>query len=309
MKILIASSIHEASIKQLSKEHDVITAFNAPEKELQKLIQDREVLIFRSGVQITAEVMERGPDLKLLLRAGSGIDNLDLEYSQARGLKLIRIPEPGGKAVAEMCFAFMLALSRNLTHANQLTHTGRWAKNELSGFLLNGKTLGIIGTGNIGARVGQMGAAWGMNVIGYDSNESPDFIAEVSQKGIRLTDLETVLTSSDYLCIHVPISPSSHYMISTEELAKMKSGSYLINLARGGVVDEQALFNALTKDKKLRGAALDVHENEGEGKKSPLAGLPNVILTPHIGAMTIDSQREIGERVIEIIDSYTANNE
>jgi D-3-phosphoglycerate dehydrogenase len=307
MRILIVSSIHDAAIKYLKENHHVITAYNPTEADLFKLIQDREILIFRSGVQITAKVMENAPDLELLLRAGSGIDNLDLEYTKSHGIKLVRIPEPGGKAVAEMAFTFMLALSRNLIKANKLTHSGNWAKGELSGFLLNGKILGVIGVGNIGSRVGQMGSSWGMNVIGYDNNPTKEYSSEVSAKGIRLTSFDEVLSTSDYLCIHTPLTQKTRYMISSDQLAMMKPGSYLINLARGGVVDEKALYSALTEDNKLRGAALDVHETEGEGMRSPLAGLPNVILTPHIGAMTIDSQREIGERVIEIINSHISH--
>jgi phosphoglycerate dehydrogenase-like enzyme len=265
-------------------------------------LADCEVLIFRSGVSITAEVMEAAPNLRLLLRAGSGCDNLDMDYVKQRGLRLVRVPGPGAQAVAEMSFAFMLALSRNLQEADRLTRQGRWAKYELKGYLLNGKCLGVIGLGNIGSRVGETGVAWGMNVIGCVEHPSPERAAQMREKGIQLADLDEVASTGDYLSIHVPLQDSTRNLIDEYVLARTKPGAYLVNLARGGVVDEQALYRALTRNGGLRGAALDVHLDEGEGKISPLAGLPNVILTPHIGAMTVDSQREIGLQILEVVN-------
>jgi D-3-phosphoglycerate dehydrogenase len=308
MKVLIASSICPNATAKLREQHDVVCAFNAKEEELRSQIKDREVVIFRSGVSITADIMKCAPDLKLLIRAGSGLDNLDLEYVTDHGIILSRIPEPGAQAVAEMSFALMLALARNVLEADRLTRQGRWAKNELVGYLLNGKVLGIIGAGNIGSRVGQMGAAWGMIPIGCVEYPSPLVAATLREKGIRLTDCDEVISTADFLSVHVPLSDSTRNLIDANMLSRMKPGAFLINLARGGVVDEQALYKELTSEGRLRGAALDVHKAEGEGKVSLLAGLPNVILTPHIGAMTVDSQREIGRRVIEIIDSFIASS-
>jgi D-3-phosphoglycerate dehydrogenase len=306
MKILVASSVYPDTIAKLREQHDVITAFNANDAELRSLIQDRDALIFRSGVNITAEVMATAPDLKLLVRAGSGLDNLDLDYVKQHKLTLVRVPEPGAQAVAELSFAMMLALSRRLIEADQLTRQGHWAKSTLTGYLLYGKTLGIVGAGNIGSRAGRMGVAWGMNVVGCVERPSPDVAEKLQAQGIRLTDLDEVLSTSDYLSVHVPLQESTRGMIGAAQLAKIKSGAYLINLARGGVVDEEALYKELTTDGRLRGAGLDVHKREGEGKVSPLAELPNVILTPHIGATTVDTQREIGRRVIEIVEAYIA---
>lgn len=308
MNILITSPIDPDAIKKLGEQHHIVCAFDASEDTLQELIQDRQILIFRSGVSITAQIMECAPELKLLIRAGSGIDNLDVEYTRRRGLKLTRIPGPGAQSVAEMSFAFMLALSRNLLQADRLTRQGKWAKNKLGGYLLKDKILGVIGTGNIGSRVGQMGVAWGMRVIGCDINKSPAFVAEVAKKGIRLTSFDEVVSTADFISIHVPLNDSTRYLIDADALARIKTGAFLIHLARGGVVEERALSKALTEDGGLQGAALDVHEKEGEGKISLLAKLPNVILTPHIGAMTIDSQSEIGRLVIEAVNSFTINH-
>jgi phosphoglycerate dehydrogenase-like enzyme len=304
MKILVASSIDQEAIDTLRQQHDVICAFNAREDVLLSQIKDCDVLVFRSGVDITAKIMTGAPNLKLLIRAGSGLDNLDIDYVRARGLELVRISEPGAQAVAELTFALMLALARQVLTADQLLRQGHWAKYELTGYLLAGKVLGIIGAGNIGSRVGQMGAAWGMEVIGCVEHDLPAIAAGLQKKGIRLTDLHEVLTTADFVTIHVPLTDSTRHMIDTKAFSLMKPGAFLTNLARGGVVDEDALYQALTAEGGLAGAALDVHQNEGEGKISPLANLPNTILTPHIGAMTIDSQREIGRRIVEIMDQF-----
>lgn len=306
MKILIASSIHKSAIEKLQTEHDVVCAFNASEESLISAIADREILIFRSGVKISTEVLKSAPNLKLLLRAGSGLDNLDLEYVKARNIQLVRIPQPGAKAVAELSFAFMLALSRDLLKADNAWRNGHWIKSEMNGYLLTGKVLGVVGCGNIGSRVGAMGAAWGMNVLGCvrHSNLTNEFISGMKAKGIKITSFDEVAANADYLTIHVPLDDSTRNLIDQNVLNKMKPGSYLMNLARGGVVNEQALYHALTEGGKLRGAATDVHVAEGEGKISPLAELKNVILTPHIGAQTIDSQKEIGEIILSTVEQF-----
>lgn len=306
MKILIASSIHKNAIEKLKQEHDVVCSFNASEESLISAIADREILIFRSGVKISTEVLKSAPNLKLLLRAGSGLDNLDLKYVKERNIQLVRIPQPGAKAVAELSFAFMLALSRDLLRADSQWRQGHWLKSELNGFLLTGKVLGVIGCGNIGSRVGAMGAAWGMNVLGCvrHTNLTNQFISDMKARGIKITSFDEVVANADYLSIHVPLDDSTRNLIDQNVLNKMKPGSYLMNLARGGVVNEQALYKALTEDGKLRGAATDVHVAEGEGKISPLAELKNVILTPHIGAQTIDSQKEIGEIVLATVEEF-----
>jgi D-3-phosphoglycerate dehydrogenase / 2-oxoglutarate reductase len=305
MKILIASSIHKDAIQKLEQEHDVICAFNAKDEELKAVIQDREVLIFRSGVQITADVMSHAPNLELILRAGSGVDNIDINYVEEKGIRLVRIPGPGAKAVAELSFAFMLALSRNLLKADQLTRQGHFAKSQLTGYLLTGKTLGIIGVGNIGSRVAYLGSAWDMQVVGCVEFPTPSRVEEFRKQGVRLTDCKDVLQSSDFISIHVPLKASTRYLIDAQALSHVRPEAILVNLARGGVVEESALLAAL-QEGRLRGAALDVHEAEGEGKLSPLADLPNVILTPHIGAGTYDSQREIGEIVLQTMAKYKA---
>jgi D-3-phosphoglycerate dehydrogenase len=304
MKILLASPIDADAVEVLAQQHHVENVIHAPEEKIKSLMHDCEAMIFRSGIQISAELMGLAPNLKLLVRAGSGVDNIDLPYVRERGLELVRIPEPGAQAVAELSFAFMLGLSRNLFAADSSMRQGHWLKYELEGYLLKDKTLGIVGMGNIGGRVANMGVAWGMDVIGCIEHPTEERRLHFAEKGIRLLDFEQVVAQADYLSIHVPLKDSTRNLISAQVISSMKPGSYLINLARGGIVDELALLLEMTNGNRLRGAALDVHKLEGEGKFSPLVNLPNVILTPHVGAMAIDAQRQIGQRVIEIINSF-----
>jgi D-3-phosphoglycerate dehydrogenase len=303
VNILVASSIHVGAIEHLRKSHSVTCKFGAPEDDLVTAIADAEVLVFRSGVQISRKVLEAASCLKLIVRAGSGMDNIDWVYAEKRGIPIVRIAEPGARAVAEMSFALMLAMSRELFRADRSMREAHWIKSAISGHLLVNKTLGIIGAGNIGKLVGKLGVAWGMNVIGCTENGGPEVSAELEAIGIRKTDFDSVLSTSDYLSIHVPLRDSTRMLISTDALTKIKRGAFLVNLARGGVVDELAVREALL-DGRLKGAAFDVHLNEGEGKLSPLADLDNVILTPHIGANAIDAQIEIGRIVIKAVESY-----
>ena len=233
MRLLIASSIHSEAIAALQRHHDVVCAFNAPEEQLRALVPDREALIFRSGVQISARVMEAAPHLRLLLRAGSGTDNIDLDYVYRNHLTLIRIPGPGAKAVAELSFSLMLNLARNVIPANEQWQQGHWVKKEMTGYNLTGKVLGIVGAGNIGSRVGQLGAAWGMEVLGCVEIPTPAEAERLAALGIRLASFEEVLERSDFVSVHVPLMPSTRYLIDEAALARMKTGAFLVNLARG----------------------------------------------------------------------------
>lgn len=300
MKILIASQIFPEAVEQLRQRHDVVCAFGADSERLGALIPDREALVFRSGVSIDAALMARAPGLKYLIRAGSGLDNLDMDYVESHGIELVRIPGPGARAVAELGFALMLALARQVRVADGLLRQGRWAKNQIQGYLLAGKTLGVYGMGSIGSLIGRMGAAWDMRVVGCVATPTSGRAADFARHGLTLAPPEEVLASADFLTINVPLREATRNLIDARAIGRMKRGSFLVNLARGGIVDEQALLQALVSG-QLAGAGLDVHEREGEGKVSPLAALDNVLLTPHIGANTVDSQRAIGEQVLEII--------
>lgn len=304
MKILVASSMYPDALERLRTRHDVVSALNATEDELCARISDREALIFRSGVHITEKVMSCAPDLALLIRAGSGLDNLDLDYARRRSIELFRIPEPSAQAVAELAFGLMLTLARQIRVADEQLRQGHWTKQTTAGYLLRGKVLGIIGVGNIGSRVAELGMAWGMETLGHKRVMSPEHTERLRRKGIQLTTFEEVLRRADFVSLHVPLKESTHHLVGAEALGLMKPGAFLVNMARGGVVDERALHEALLRGGPPAGAGLDVHESEGEGRISPLAGLPNVVLTPHIGATTVDTQREIGERILEIVGTF-----
>lgn len=304
MKILVASDLCPRALKHLEEHHDLRLAIGAPESELRTAIADRDVLVFRSGVDITRTVLSSAPSLRLLIRAGSGLDNLDVAYARERQMVLFRIPEPGAQAVAELAFAFMLHLAREIRWNDQEIRRGQWTKASTTGYILRGKVLGIVGAGNIGSRVGEMGAAWGMKPIGCVESPTRAVRDQLASKGIRLAELEEVAREADFLTIHVPKQPSTLNLIGSEVLSWMKPTAFLINLARGGVVDEAALLDGLEGPGAPAGAALDVHATEGQGCISPLASLSNVVLTPHIGATTVDTQREIGERVIEVVEAF-----
>jgi phosphoglycerate dehydrogenase-like enzyme len=303
VRILIASRIDPGAEATLRAGHDVTCAYGAPGPELRAALADREVLVFRSGVNVDAAALDAAPKLRLIVRAGSGLDNIDLPEVERRGIRFVRIPGPGARAVAELAFALMLALARNLLRADRLLRQGRFAKPEMTGWLLHGKTLGVVGAGNIGSRVGQMGAVWGMQVIGCTENGGARDADRLAALGIRKTTLDEVLRGSDFVSVHVPLQASTRNLIDAGAIARMKRGAFLVNLARGGVVDERALHEALVAG-HLAGAGLDVHEREGDGCVSPLAGLDSVVLTPHIGASTHDSQREIGHEIVRSIEIF-----
>ena len=306
MNIMALSPIDPSAVERLRRDHDLLDAVGVPEPELRSLVADREVLVFRSGVDITADLMRCAPALRALIRGGSGFDNVDLEYASHRGVEFIRVPEPGARAVAELAFGLMLAVARNIVRADGLWREGRWAKHAMTGYTLRKKVLGIVGVGNIGTVVAELGVAWGMQVIGCHENPSPAVTAALAAKGIQLAPFDQVVARADFLTLHVPLTPATRHLVNAAVLSRMKRGSFLMNLARGGVVDEAALRAELLSGERVLGAALDVHEAEGEGRVSPLADLSNVVLTPHIGASAFDTQREIGERIVSIVASLAA---
>ncbi|MEM7395856.1 MAG: NAD(P)-dependent oxidoreductase [Verrucomicrobiota bacterium] len=304
MKICIASPIDTEAMEALGTAHEVTRAFGVEPVRLKELAETSEVLIFRSGVKIDEDFLADASRLRLVIRAGSGTDNIDLPWLEKKGIAFHRIPEPGARAVAEMSMALMLGLCRNLVEADRLTRQGRWAKHELMGWLLKDKVLGLVGVGLIGSEVARLGAAFGMTLLGCGQRPASEPRPDLEELGVRMCSLDDLLVESDVVSVHIPLNDATRGLFGPAKFEKMKPGAFLVNLARGGIVDEAALRDALTRKGGLAGAALDVHEREGEGQVSPLADLPNVILTPHIGAMTADSQREIGRRVVDIIQTF-----
>ena len=300
MRILLASSISEKAKAVLAEDHQLVEPKDTSESSLIEHITSCDGLIFRSGPQISAAVLDAASNLKFIVRAGSGYDNIDLPRLAEMQVHVFRLPSPGAKAVAEMAFAMMLSLARNLRWADEQWRGGNWVKSQATGTLLQGQTLGIVGAGNIGSQTGRLGAAWGMNVIGCVAQLSDEQGNALRRNGVTPTSFDEVIGTSDFVAIHVPLLPSTRRLIGRKELERMKPGVVIVNLSRGGVLDESALRDALLSG-HVRGAGLDVHEHEGNGHISPLADLENVILTPHIGASTIETQDEIGELIVKCI--------
>ncbi len=304
MKILLASPIDPQAVAALERHFDVRQAVNGSSADLRAAVVDREAVVLRSGVRLSSQILSAAPDLRLLVRAGAGLDNIDMDCARQRGIRVVRIPGMSAPPVAELTFALLLTLARKVSLADRLMRDGHWPKPQLGGPLLRGKTLGIVGAGNIGGLVGEMGHAWGMQVLGCVAHPSEQVARTLANRGITLAGCDDVVAKADFLSLHVPLNEATHHMMDAAALRRMAPGSLLVNVARGGVVDEHALYQALTEGGTVAGAALDVHEREGEGVISPFAQLPNVVLTPHIGAMASDSQRLIGDRVVELMQAF-----
>ena len=271
-----------------------------PEQILEK-IPTFNIVIVRSRTTITKEIIDKAENCKIIARVGVGLDNVDQEAAKAKNIRVINAVEGAMNAVAELVLGLMMSLARQTARGDRGIRNGQWLKKELKGTELRGKYLGIIGLGNIGKRLGRLAKALNMNIIGYDVIPiDEEFSKEV---GLMKADLNTLIQSSDYISIHVPLLDSTYHLIDAEKISTMKKTAKIINTSRGGVIDEDALYDAL-KNGNLGGAALDVFEKEpATGHK--LAELDNVILTPHIGAQTKEAQslaaNVIGEKIIQIL--------
>jgi len=271
-----------------------------PAQILEK-ISTFNIVIVRSRTTITKEIIDKADNCKIIARVGVGLDNVDQEAAKVKNIRVINAVEGAMNAVAELVLGLMLSLARQTARGDRAIRDGKWLKKELKGTELRGKYLGIIGLGNIGKRLGRLARALNMNIIGYDVMPiDEEFAKEV---GLMKADLNTLLQSCDYVSIHVPLLDSTHHLLDAQKMSTMKNTAKIINTSRGGVVDEDALYEAI-KNGTLGGAALDVFEQEPAiGNK--LAELDNVILTPHIGAQTKEAQslaaNVIGEKIIQIL--------
>jgi len=269
--------------------------------QIKEKIGNYEIVIVRSRTKITKEMIDKATKCKIIARVGVGLDNIDVAAAKTKGIRVINAVEGAMNAVAELVLGLMLSLAREIPRADREIRNGNWLKKELMGSELSGKYLGIVGLGNIGKKLARHAKSLNMNIIGYDVIPIPeDFSREI---GLVKTDLDTLLSSADYISFHVPFTPETHHLVNVQRIGKMKKTAYLINTSRGEIIDENALYDAL-KEGKLAGAALDVFEKEpATGNK--LATLPNVICTPHIGAQTREAQalaaNVIAEKIIMIL--------
>jgi len=284
-KILITDGIESAGKEILTQECIVDDKKGIEAAELLQIIPEYDAVIIRGRTKMTAEVIAAAKNLKVIGRMGVGVDNIDLRAAQAHQISVVNAAVATTQAVAELTLGFMFALVREIPRADASMKAGQWLKKEFNGAELFGKTLGIIGFGNIGSTVGKYAQALGMNVLAFDPFRDQ---ANIIAQGAECVNFDELLSRSDMISIHAPYKEQNHHLINDEAFAKMKDGVFLVDDARGGIVDEEALLRALESG-KVRGAALDVYEKEPPINWD-LVKHPKVIATPHIGAQTKEAQ-------------------
>jgi len=301
-RVLIATHIHEKAIELLKANgFEVVIREEPSEEELTSLIKGFHALIVRSKPLVTRKVIESADVLKVIARAGVGLDNIDVDAAKARGIEVINAPASSTVSVAELAIGLMIAVARKIAFSDRRMRAGEWPKKHAVGVELHEKTLGIVGAGRIGstvARICRLG--FNMNILYYDVGRNEQLEKEL---GARYVDLDTLLRESDIVSLHVPLTPQTRHLINEERLRLMKKTAILINTSRGQVVDTDALVKAL-KEGWIAGAGLDVFEEEPLPRDHPLLKLDNVVLTPHIGASTLEAQERAGVEVVEKIIEY-----
>jgi len=293
MKVLISDPIAPAGVEKLREAGlEVVEKHGLSPEELKAEIADYDAIIVRSATKVRREIIEAAEKLKAIGRAGVGLDNVDREAASERGIKVLNTPAATSISVAELALGMMIAAARHIGQGTVSLKQGRWDKKKFKGIELYGKTLGIIGMGRIGTELAKRAKAMGMNVIFHDA------VVSDSEFG-SYREMDELLAEADFISLHLPHTESTHHLIGRDEFAKMKDGAILVNAARGGVVDEEALYEALTSG-KLRAAAVDVFETEpAVGHK--LFTLENVVVTPHVGAQAAEGQERAGIQVAEKI--------
>ena len=292
MKILISDKLAIEGVEKMEAAgHEVIRAWDEPKEDLPGMIVDCDALVIRSATTAGKELIDAAPKLRVIGRAGIGLDNVDLDYAKEKNITVVNTPRATTISVAELTFTMILASSRDIITGTNTTKAGGWEKKGLKGSEVYGKTLGIAGIGRIGQAVAERAVAFGMNVLAYDPFVQSDIYENVS--------MEDLIARSDFITLHLPLTPETRHMVSTEQFAAMKDGVVILNVARGGTIDEDALYDAM-KSGKVKKACLDVFEVEPPvGNK--LLTLPNLICTPHIGAQTVEGQRRAGIMVAEAV--------
>jgi D-3-phosphoglycerate dehydrogenase len=309
MKVLICDPVAPETVAAL--EEAGIEVHNRPEITAEELVRDAAAydgMVVRSRTKITKEVINAATNLKIVVRGGVGLDNIDLAYAQSKGVSVRNTPKASSNSVAELALGYMLALARKIPQATMSMTGGQWKKKQLKGTEIAGKTLGLIGFGNIGSLLGEKAAALGMEVIFYDVVTLPDMA------NARQVSLDEVFSQSDYISLHIPKVPATTNLLNAETFARMKDGVLIVNCARGGVIDEDDLYDALQSG-KVGGAALDVYADEkvnpGNARLFSLKdqnGFNKVIGSPHVGASTVEGQARVGAEVAEILVEFYKEN-
>ncbi|MFN4197284.1 MAG: phosphoglycerate dehydrogenase, partial [Caldimicrobium sp.] len=301
MKVLISDALSEEGINLLKEAGlEVVYKPGLTPEELKKEVVEASALIIRSGTKVTREIMEASKKLKVIGRAGTGLDNVDLQAANELGIVVMNVPGGNTLSAAEHTLALLFALARRIPQANQSVKSGQWDRKKFMGVELNGKVLGIIGLGKIGSIVAEKALCLQMQVIAYDPYVTPDTAAK---KGVELVSLEEIYKRADFITIHTPLTKETYHLINREAFSKMKDGVYIINCARGGIIDEEALLEAINSG-KVAGAALDVFEKEPVPPDHPLLKSDKVIATPHLGASTIEAQKIVAVEIAKQVVDY-----
>ena len=306
-RILISDPIAPDGVELLKTQATVDVKTGLKPQELVEIVGDYEALIVRSETKVTSDIIRAGERLQVIARAGIGVDNIDLDAATSAGIAVVNAPTGNTVAAAEHTLALILAMARNVPQAHQSVKQGQWNRSAFMGIEIHNKTLGIIGLGRVGSEVARRARSFAMNLIAYDPFVAPDY---ASVLGVELVPFETLLSQSDFVTIHTPLTDGTNHLIGEPELAIMKTGSRIINVARGELIDEAALLKALD-DGKLACVALDVFSREPPGE-SPLIKHPSVVVTPHLGASTKEAQREVAieaaEQVLAVLRGEPARN-
>lgn len=302
--VLIPDNVDDAALKILSeaKELEVHAPGNMPREETLAAIPEAHALIIRSSTRVDAEMLAAAPNLIAIARAGVGVDNVDLDAATQQGVVVMNTPDGNTISTAEHAFGLMLALARHIPQGHQSLGAGRWDRKLFQGVELKGKTLGLIGLGRIGRAVAQRADVFGMKVVAYDP-----FVLE-ADAGVELVSLDALLAAADFVSLHAVITDETRHMIDADSLAKMKPGVRIINAARGALIDEYALAEAI-KSGQVAGAALDVYGQEPPPADHPLIGLSQVVHTPHLAASTADAQIGVAVQAAQLIVDGLLNNE
>ena len=302
MQVLVCDNVSPKGVACLEaqSELDVILVTSGLTDEL---LANAEAIIVRSATKITPEVMDKAPKLRVVGRAGVGVDNVDVDYATNRGIVVMNTPAGNTISTTELTFSMMMALARKIPQAHMSMKEGKWDRKLYAGAELSGKTLGICGMGRIGSQVARRAIAFGMRILAHDPYLSLNKARELQ---VELLELDELLGRSDFITVHMPLTDQTRDMINAESFTKMKDGVHLINCARGGIINEADLVAAVNGG-KVAGAALDVYETEPCPEDSPLRTVPNIVMTPHLGASTKEAQESVGIEVAEGIIDFLVN--
>lgn len=307
MKIAILSPIWPATIEQLERRYCCVAALNPSVEEKTRALAEAEIAILRSPVVLDRRTLERASRLRLVIRAGMGVDTIDLECAHERGIEVVLVPL-SAQSVAEHVFALILAVCRRVPWLHRTLVDGRWEKHNTYGREVFGKTLGIVGFGRIGVCVADIAQAFRMTLLAYDrSPGKPAKQAAAARLGVQFTDLERLCSTADIVTIQLPGGDATHGLFGARLLGLMNPDAVLVNVGRGGIVDEEALYVAL-RDRRIGGAALDVFASEPP-RGSPLLALDNFVGTPHVAAQTVEAQEKVGHDVLEVVDAFVRRND